>query len=399
MAVSGCRWLLYTAHCGSPLLAVLADVAAFIREASILQRLTDCPYIIRFLGMCIEPGYYAIVMKYVENGNLEDMLLCGVDDHPIIKQWDCRIRMALDIAKGMNYLHSLPSPIIHRDLKTANVLVCRNYDCKIIDFGLAKLRQISSKQSTTSYKGTVAFTAPEIFDGKLEMGKEIKVDVYSYSMILWQLKEMKPIYDFTLSPLVIRVNVMAGQKPRLSDNDYLEGYKEIIERCWDRQPDCRLRFKEIVVMLNGIRSQVSFENLTTTPIGQSPRQQVRRDDEQLVQQLRQQIEQLTQDGSAKDKIIEQLRETPRQHVQVGKGDEQLLVQELIHKIEQLTEDGSAKDEENKLLRQQNSSLEELRRDDQLQRERAFTKERREKEELLQRLQQDKDNRAKIFINY
>ena len=118
---------------------------------------------------------------------------------------------------------------------------------------------------------------------------------------------------------------------------------------------------------------------------------MRRDDEQLVQQLRQQIEQLTQDGSAKDKIIEQLRETPRQHVQVGKGDEQLLVQELIHKIEQLTEDGSAKDEENKLLRQQNSSLEELRRDDQLQRERAFTKERREKEELLQRLQQDKDN--------
>ena len=123
--------LLKRAESTAHVLLCCSDVAAFIREASILQRLTDCPYIIRFLGMCIEPGYYAIVMKYVENGNLEDMLLCGVDDHPIIKQWDCRIRMALDIAKGMNYLHSLPSPIIHRDLKTANVLVCRNYDCKV----------------------------------------------------------------------------------------------------------------------------------------------------------------------------------------------------------------------------------------------------------------------------
>ena len=79
-------------------------------------------------------------------------------------------------------------------------------------------------------------------------------------MILWQLKEMKTPYGCTyfvllisiltlLSflagelPFVTRVNVLAGQRPLLSDDDCVEGYREIIVRCWDGQPDCRLHFK------------------------------------------------------------------------------------------------------------------------------------------------------------
>ena len=110
---------------------LVSEEEDLIREANILHSLGDCPYIVRFLGLCIEPGHYAIVMEYLEYGNLEDMLLSGVDDHPAIKQWDCRIHMAVAIAKGMEYLHSLATPIIHRDLKTTNVLVCCNYSCKV----------------------------------------------------------------------------------------------------------------------------------------------------------------------------------------------------------------------------------------------------------------------------
>ena len=108
-----------------------SEAADFVQEAGILQRLTDCPYIIGFLGLCIEPHHYAIVMEFAEYGNLEDMLLCGMNEHPVIKQWDRRFQMALEIAKGMNYLHSLQPPIIHRDLKTKNVVVSNTYHCKV----------------------------------------------------------------------------------------------------------------------------------------------------------------------------------------------------------------------------------------------------------------------------
>ncbi|XP_062512047.1 probable serine/threonine-protein kinase DDB_G0271682 isoform X2 [Corticium candelabrum] len=232
-----------------------SDLGDFIREANILQGLTDCPYVIRFLGLCIDPGHHAIVMEYVEYGTLEEMLFSEENNHPIIKQWDCRIRMALEIAKGMDYLHSLPTPIIHRDLKTANVLVGNNYSCKIIDFGLAKLRDISTQTSTGNAKGTVAFIAPEVFDGTVKKGKEMKLDVYSYAIVLWQLKEMIDLpFD------VIRVNVLAGQRPVLRDDDCIQGYKDIIVRCWDGQPDCRLYFREIVTMLDGIMSQMAVRH-------------------------------------------------------------------------------------------------------------------------------------------
>ena len=91
----------------------------------------ECPYVIRLLGLCTDPGKYAIVMEYVENGDLEEMLMSNNMKHSKIKEWSCRRRMSLQIAKGMDFLHSLKPPIIHRDLKTSNVVVDRNYFCKV----------------------------------------------------------------------------------------------------------------------------------------------------------------------------------------------------------------------------------------------------------------------------
>ena len=110
-------------------LCLCRDEGAFLREANILGRI-DCPSIVRFLGLCIDPGHYAIVMEHVQYGDLEKMLL-STDVLQRIQFSHHRIRIAQEIAKGMNYLHSLQPPIIHRDLKTANVLVGSGYCCKV----------------------------------------------------------------------------------------------------------------------------------------------------------------------------------------------------------------------------------------------------------------------------
>ena len=101
-----------------------------MKEANILTRLCH-RNIVGLKGMCLDPCHFAIVLEFMTNGNLEDLLLEHRPAHPIVDLLQCRIRMGLDIAQGMKYLHGLISPIIHRDLKTANVLVDSSYCCKV----------------------------------------------------------------------------------------------------------------------------------------------------------------------------------------------------------------------------------------------------------------------------
>ena len=108
-----------------------SQVTTFLDEVTILHRLTESPYVIQLLGLCTDPGHYAIVMEYVEKGDLEEMLISDNSKHSKIREWSCRRKMSLHIAKGMDFLHSHKPPIIHRDLKTSNVVVDRNYCCKV----------------------------------------------------------------------------------------------------------------------------------------------------------------------------------------------------------------------------------------------------------------------------
>jgi serine/threonine protein kinase len=193
-------------------------------------------------------------MEYVNGRNLHELLIEEQDEHPHIQSLDSRTAMALEIARGMNFLHIQSPPIIHRDLKSANVLVDNNYHCKIIDFGLAKVKQLSSQCTSQPRKesaaGTLAFTAPEMLKGEVDPTKATKLDVYSFAIVLWQLKEMKIPYEDLHPDDVIRVNVISGVRPPLNyDDNHLT---DLIDRCWNPQPDVRLTFREIVIHLQGI---------------------------------------------------------------------------------------------------------------------------------------------------
>lgn len=109
----------------------------------------------------------------------------------------------LDVASAMEYLHSLVPAIIHRDLKTLNVLIAPNGAAKICDFGLVKNPNIAA--------GTPAYMAPELFQNK---SYNKSVDVYSFGIMFWEmLCEQVPFYMVEIAD--IRDRVLAGSRPRI----------------------------------------------------------------------------------------------------------------------------------------------------------------------------------------
>lgn len=149
--------------------------------------------------------------------------------------------MALDVAKGINYLHCLNPPIVHWDLKTPNMLVDKNWSVKVGDFGLSRFKAttfISSK----SVAGTPEWMAPEFLRG--EPSNE-KCDVYSFGVILWELLTMQQPWG-GLGPAQV-VGAVAFQNRRLPiPKDTIPELAALVEYCWADDPRQRPSFSSIV---------------------------------------------------------------------------------------------------------------------------------------------------------
>lgn len=148
---------------------------------------------------------------------------------------------ALDAARGMWYLHSRNPPIIHRDLKTANLLVDADFRVKVADFGLS--RPIS-RTATLTYCGTLDYCAPEIL---LKSTYSQKVDVYSFGICLWQIFTGRDIHSSIHMAELIEGVTKRNLRP---DPKLLPlSIARIAEVCWSRNPKHRPSFHEIIDML------------------------------------------------------------------------------------------------------------------------------------------------------
>jgi serine/threonine protein kinase len=208
----------------------------FNREAEMMIGLRH-PHIIQFYGICVEKERLWIVMEWAKNGSLYDVLRDKSRSLP----WDLRLRMAEEAAKGLAYLHGLH--IIHRDLKSHNLLVDADMHIKVTDFGLAIVREEVSQQSATQHAaaGSLAWMAPELFD---DQQPNEKTDAYSYGITTWELAtRKKPFEDIKVN--LIPLKVSQGERPIIPE-ECPAVLREIIMRCWDKDPALRLSMREVV---------------------------------------------------------------------------------------------------------------------------------------------------------
>ncbi|KAF5203373.1 kinase domain [Thalictrum thalictroides] len=135
----------------------------FEKEVDLLNRIRH-PNIISLLGYCIHDGTRFIIYELIQNGSLETQL--HGPSHGSALTWHIRMKIALDTARALEYLHeNCNPPVIHRDLKSSNILLDSNFNAKISDFGLAV---ISGSQNKNNIKlsGTLGYVAPEyLLDG------------------------------------------------------------------------------------------------------------------------------------------------------------------------------------------------------------------------------------------
>ncbi|KAI3787333.1 hypothetical protein L1987_41733 [Smallanthus sonchifolius] len=137
--------------------------------------------LVRLLGYCIEGTQRMLVYEYVDNGNLEQWLHGDTQECGVLT-WEARMKVLLGIAKALAYLHEAIEPkVVHRDIKSSNILIDHDFNGKLSDFGLAKLLDSGESHINTRVMGTFGYVAPEYANtGMLNE----KSDIYSFGVLL-----------------------------------------------------------------------------------------------------------------------------------------------------------------------------------------------------------------------
>lgn len=211
----------------------------FESEISRMVTLTH-PNIVRVFGASIDRSEpLCIVEEYAAHGSLFDVLH---NSSKINLEWWLRWRMAKQLVAALDYLHTLEPEIVHRNVKSSNVLIAQQWHIRICDVGMSKVRSETAQQSL---KGTmkdvpvmkssaVRWRAPETMGRTPEWST--KSDVYSVGMVIWELCArqipFQDVVDDAAIPIMVR---MEGERPEIP-NGCPEVLMNIIRQCWKADP-------------------------------------------------------------------------------------------------------------------------------------------------------------------
>ncbi|KAI8010630.1 Serine/threonine-protein kinase STY13 [Camellia lanceoleosa] len=235
--------------------------ASFRQEVAVWQKL-DHPNVTKFVGasmgtsdlkipsknpssdgnITLPPRACCVVLEYLHGGTLKKFLFQNRKKKLTFK---IVIQLALDLARGLSYLHS--EKIVHRDVKAENMLLDTHRNLKIADFGVARV-EAQNPQDMTGETGTLGYMAPEVLDGK---PYNRKCDVYSFGICLWEIYCCDLPYTnlsfVEVSSAVVRQN-LRPEIPRCCPSSLAH----IMKKCWDANPEKRPDMSEVVRLLEAI---------------------------------------------------------------------------------------------------------------------------------------------------
>ena len=211
----------------------------FFQEVKMLKQL-EHPNIIGYIGSIVDGKHFCLVTQFATEGSLREILQeRGVMPNPDVRT------ILLGIARGMCYLHEEKS-VMHRDLKTANILMTNTLDAKISNLSLAREFTGDAPSAYTAETGSYRWMAPEVIT---HMKYNSMLDVYSFAIMLWEIVTGGQTPFEELNPIQAAVAVVQrGVRPQIPQKcDPL--FADLLKRCWKTDPEMRPRFREIVTLL------------------------------------------------------------------------------------------------------------------------------------------------------
>ncbi|XP_057515421.1 wall-associated receptor kinase-like 8 [Amaranthus tricolor] len=240
-----------------------SQLEQFVNEVVILSQINH-RNVVKLLGCCLETEVPLLLYEFVQNGTLYEHIHVGSEDFHVT--WKMRLQMAAESADAIAYLHSSSSsPIYHRDIKSANILLDSKYRAKVSDFGTSKSIEIEQTHVTTCVIGTYGYLDPEYFQSNQFTAKS---DVYSFGVVLVELitgkKPICPTKDGGWISLAVEF-LFHMENSRLFDildarileegnEEEFVAFAKLARQCLKMNGKERPTMREVAMVLDEIRS-------------------------------------------------------------------------------------------------------------------------------------------------